>query len=781
MTTQIRHIANRFFRSGLLLLLGGCCLAGCNRSPLGAGEGTLSLAFERNEELTVKGAVSAAATDAGYALDIVNEAGDTVAHYNDHRTVASIRLAEGIYTVHAADNGKNGSGERFGRPRYGGRQTVTVVAGRNTPVLMTCKLINVKVKVEEFEQAIRENFTEYSLVIKPTWEYTGRDTLTFTQAEVDAGQEGWINQTDKGRFTLVFRAVNHQQPDRKQVYVRTIADAEGADFYRFRVRMNPLGSVSDGGAMFRLSVRTDAAEYEFPLELKEETRPVPVVTRADGGNVREPIMTNVDVRGGNGRLDISAAAGIRRLRIRHEDAAVLLTYGLPGMITLGGGNDAATDEAQRTEMLGIVAWEPGSVVGRTKTWVDFSELINTAKGKEGEHAGRLLPEGLYPVELEIYDDDNQMVKQRIVLSVARDFSTDGALASELVNGVPGVGAKYAYVRAKWLGTAQPAGLGFEYRPAGAGDGAWVTVQGAAVSVDAAAKSFVGLLQGLVPETRYEFRPIGDGLVPGSIGTFTTGEYTETADLNFGFDDWTQSKKNWYPAQTASHVYWATGNEGVTTLKDANSTPTSDVAVGGSGKQAARLESFIDLKALGIGVGHAAGNLFTGTFSTNMSDMRSSPQFGRPFVGRPLYLEGYFKYISKKIVKAGGDSGSTAHPDLVGQDDQCQIYISLEHWGTASSRPLSYNMASLDHPSVLGFAELHTVGEMNMNDYVHFVLPVQYDPAKIDTPVDHIVIVATSSRWGGDFCGSEGCVLYVDEFKLGWELPIPASDWVQPAD
>lgn len=771
MTTQIRHIANRFFRSGLLLLLGGCCLAGCNRSPLGAGEGTLSLAFERNEELTVKGAVSAAATDAGYALDIVNEAGDTVAHYNDHRTVASIRLAEGIYTVHAADNGKNGSGERFGRPRYGGRQTVTVVAGRNTPVLMTCKLINVKVKVEEFEQAIRDNFTEYSLTIKPTWEYTGRDTLTFTQAEVDAGQEGWINQTERGRFVLIFRAINRQEPDRRQVYVRTIADAEGADFYRFRVRMNPVGSVSDGGAMFRLSVRTDAAEYEFPLELKEETRPVPVVTRADGGNVREPIMTNVDVRAGNARLDISAAAGIRRLRIRHEDAAVLLTYGLPGMITLGGGNDAATDEAQRTEVRGIVAWEPGSMVGRTKTWVDFSELINTAKGKEGEHAGRLLPEGLYPVELEIYDDDNQMVKQRIVLSVARDFSTDGALASELVNGVPGVGAKYAYVRAKWLGAAQPTGLGFEYRPAGAGDGAWVTVQGATVSVDAAAKSFVGLLTGLTPSTRYEFRPIGDGLVPGSVGTFMTDVFIEVPNLDFeggSYGSFDGANDVYDPNIPGAERFWATGNPGGKyTVAGQGLNKNVTLPVTGSEAHTGTALWLTSYYVSKFGVNSlASGSIFSGTFGpiksapTNTNAQRALVHYGQPYTARPLALKGWYRYIPKTIDR----DIDGKFPELIGQEDKCRIYVSLEVWGNGvTSRP--------DNRVVVGYGELlsgATPAVADNNGYVPFEFRIEYPEEFLGRRPDHIVMGATCSYLSDDFCGGEGSALYIDDFELIWE-------------
>ncbi|MCC8062263.1 MAG: PCMD domain-containing protein [Rikenellaceae bacterium] len=754
-------------------------VTGCTRSDLGAGEGTISFAFEQDDAVRVKG-TNSLRDDIGYTLDIVDQKGDTVAHYDDHRTVRSIKLKEGVYTVYAEDNNETPEASTFGEPRYGGAESVTVKAGQNTPVVMVCKIANVKVLVTDFEQAIKDNFPEYSLVVKPTEDYAGRDTLTFTQTEADAGQEGWINQTKKGTFVLIFRAVNRQSPDKRQIYIRTIADAEPGDFYRFSVKMNPVGDPSDGGTMFRLSVKTDTKEYEFPFGVKDQTRPLPVVSRADGISIREPLVTNVDTRNGQIKVNIHADAGIQRLRIRHEDATTLLKYGLPGMVNLGGDNDMAADEAQRTALAGLVTWHEGTVVGVTDTWIDFSGLMNTAKLD-----GALLPEGIYPVDIEVYDFDNQLVTQTISLSVARDFSNGIALTSELVNGIPGVGAKYAYVTAKWLGTAAPTGLGFQYRVLGSGDDAWQTVSVQASDVDQAQKSFRCLLTGLEPNTLYEYRPVGDDLAPGSISAFSTGIYTDISGFNFGFDEWAQSGKTWYPASSASYVYWATGNEGVTSSAaggfDSNTAPTSDVAVEGTRKQAAKLTSVGGVSM----VDHAAGNLFCGSFKTNIDlgnlveGTKLSPKFGRPFSGRPIYFEGYFKYISTNITYGG--KGNVTHDELKGTPDQCQIYISLEHWGSASSRPLSYNMASLDHSSVVGFAQLHTVGETNMADYVHFVLPIQYDPAKINLAVDHIVIVATSSRWGGDFCGGNGSTLYVDEFNLGWDFPIPASGWVQPAD
>lgn len=753
-------------------------VTGCARNELGAGEGAISFSFEEDDAVRVK-SPDAILPNVGYTLDIVDQKGDTVAHYDDHRTVRSIKLKEGVYTVHAEDNTETPETSKFGEPRYGGTQSVTVTAGQNTPVLMTCKLINVKVTVTEFEQEIKDNFPEYSLVIKPTEDYTGHDTLTFTQAEVDAGQEGWINQTRKGTFVLIFRAVNKQSPNKTQIYIRTIADAEPADFYRLAVTMNPIGDPSDGGAKFRLSVKTDTKEYEFPFGVKDHTRPVPVISRADGGSIREPLMTNVDLRNGQIRLNVHAAAGMQRLRIRHEDAAVLLKYGLPGMINLGGDNDMATDQAQRAWLSGVVTWGEGSIVGETDTWVDFSALMNTAAV-----GGELLPEGIYTVDIEVYDFDNQLVTQTVNLSVARDFATGGALSTELVGGFPGVGAKYAYVTAKWLGSATPTGLGFQYRVMGSGDDAWVTVSANAADIDEAQKSFRGYLSGLTPETFYEFRPVGDGLAPGSVAVFTTGGMTDVSVLNFGFDNWAQNGKNWYPNTVANDgAFWTTGNTGVTILKDANTVPEeNDVAVAGPGKCAAKMTSIDGIMIAQM----AAGNLFSGTFAvngipTNLEAMRKSPNFGRPFKGRPLYFEGYFKYKSALINVAADGNRPDLQAKVGNEQDQCQIYISFEHWGTATTRPLSYNMATLDHSSVVGFAQLHTVGETNMSDYVHFVLPIQYDPEKTNLEVDHIVVVASSSRWGGDFCGGAGATLYVDEFNLGWEFPIPASGWTQPED
>lgn len=62
--------------------------------------------------------------------------------------------------------------------------------------------------------------------------------------------------------------------------------------------------------------------------------------------------------------------------------------------------------------------------------------------------------------------------------------------------------------------------------------------------------------------------------------------------------------------------------------------------------------------------------------------------------------------------------------------------------------------------------MHTEGTVNMTDYEQFNIPITYKSGSVQPT--HVVIVATSSRWGADFIGGEGSTLYIDDFELIWE-------------
>lgn len=246
-------------------------------------------------------------------------------------------------------------------------------------------------------------------------------------------------------------------------------------------------------------------------------------------------------------------------------------------------------------------------------------------------------------------------------------------------------------------------------------------------------------------TEYEYYILcGDKI--GETCGFTTEAFEEIPNLNF--DTWTQNGKNWYPNSEASNSYWATGNEGVTTLGSSNSIPVegSDARTGKAGK--------LETVTVAL-VGYAAGNLLIGSYSTNLSDMASSVQFGRSYNGaRPVKLTGYYKYTPGTSMNKNGKIPT----DRTLTVDECDIYVKL--WSGDEV-----------------IAESHFITNQTVSEYTRFDLPIEY--TNMTKRPDKITIVATSSRYGGEFEGTNmfntkvvgqvaaGSTLWVDDFELSY--------------
>lgn len=246
-------------------------------------------------------------------------------------------------------------------------------------------------------------------------------------------------------------------------------------------------------------------------------------------------------------------------------------------------------------------------------------------------------------------------------------------------------------------------------------------------------------------TEYEYYILcGDKI--GETCGFTTEAFEEIPNLSF--DNWTQNKKNWYPNSEASNSYWATGNEGVTTLGSSNSIPVegSDARTGKAGK--------LETVTVAL-VGYAAGNLLIGSYSTNLSDMASSVQFGRSYNGaRPVKLTGYYKYTPGTSMNKNGKIPT----DRTLTVDECDIYVKL--WSGDEV-----------------IAESHFITNQTVSEYTRFDLPIEY--TNMTKRPDKITIVATSSRYGGEFEGTNmfntkvvgqvaaGSTLWVDDFELSY--------------
>lgn len=276
---------------------------------------------------------------------------------------------------------------------------------------------------------------------------------------------------------------------------------------------------------------------------------------------------------------------------------------------------------------------------------------------------------------------------------------------------------------------------------------WTTLPAEAVVLPTAT-TFRATLSGLDDGTTYVWRVVVNN-IPGSEATFTTEQIIEIPNLNF--DTWTQGGKNWYANPVADNwespqAYWATGNEGVTSSLAGSHDPTT-VPVDGSDAYQGRAAKMKSITGVTL-VGAAAGNLFIGTYKTNMGAPKESVSFGRSYTGaRPTRMEGYYKYVSQPI------NHGTYPGTLV--NDECHIYIKI--WDAGGN--------------LFGYGEF--IGTETVSSYQKFSFDVVYSDPKAK-PVK-MAIVATSSHYGGEFDGAKvkgqvgnGSTLWVDEFELFYD-------------
>lgn len=336
--------------------------------------------------------------------------------------------------------------------------------------------------------------------------------------------------------------------------------------------------------------------------------------------------------------------------------------------------------------------------------------------------------------------DQTIHQYEVTVKVPTKQESADMVTGDIRNDISKVWGQFAYLSGACNLEEITSPVQFRYKKKA--DAEWTTVE--AVQEEGT-KNYSAKVAPLDFDTEYEYY-ILCGDKTGETCTFTTESYVEIPNLNF--DTWSQNGKNWYPNADASNSYWATGNEGVTTLGNSNSVPVegSDARNGKAGK--------LETVTVAL-VGYAAGNLLIGNYSTNINNMAASVQFGRSYNGaRPVKLSGYYKYTPGTSMNKNGKIPS----DRTLTVDECDIYIKL--WSGDAV-----------------IAESHFVTNQTVSDYTHFELPIEY--TDMTKRPDKITIVATSSRYGGEFEGSgmlntkvvgqvaAGSTLWVDDFELSY--------------
>ena len=225
--------------------------------------------------------------------------------------------------------------------------------------------------------------------------------------------------------------------------------------------------------------------------------------------------------------------------------------------------------------------------------------------------------------------------------------------------------------------------------------------------------------------------------------------------------------------------WATGNGGFALTgmgKGVDSYPTvsdPDGVKGACVKLATRSTGFFGNT---VKMPIAAGNIFVGTFNTQIAMMqpRLATGFGLPCLGgKPVTLEGYYKYTAGEVMT---DAMNQKRPEL---KDTADIYAVVYEVDADPEKFLPLNGDEvLTSKRIVMMARIADPGEPQ--EWKHFSEPFRlmndktFDNERLARNEYSIAIVATSSRQGAYFLGAVGSVLYIDELEVVYENDMQQS-------
>ncbi len=713
----------KHLRSYLYIILCVCLGFACNEDKNMVWVGTLLLDVEEDQTILTK--TPHEVTFESLRVDILSGEEDTVKTYADFLTDVKgqkVILPEGNYIIAVRSNH---SGEAaWEAPSYTGKEDVTVKAGEITQAQVTCQIANTKVSVT-YSDDVKKYFNNYETKVS-----NASGELLYTRDEYRAGYFSpeklttrlQLTNRDGNEFTL------------QQVHV----DIEPRYHYTFHFKLaNPAlpGEDEEAGADFTIEVDDEHNTVYKQIFIKEEDlfgKGVPNVKLA-GFNESNRVSYKVGIPEiPEANVTFSVPAGIKSLRIK-TDSYQLST--MPEFNLM----DLSPSEQDVLKSIGFPLFDEESLKAGMFI-LDFQTLISKLEPNG-------LKTGVHTFTMEILD----RIDQEVSVTFSFEIRPDVKISVE----DPVVWAKFATLRGN---SADEVGQVFMIRKVGEVDYKPVTN----VEVDPTTGDVTALVMNLEANTKYEYY-----LVSGEEGNLNQSEPTPftTDDMpivpNLSFDDWCESGGVVYPNANQNNAYWDSGNGGAT---KAGKTPTegvSDIVVKG---KAAYLHSEM-ATVLGMGA-FAAGNIYTGSFKKaiiSASNPGAELNFGRPYVGRPTKLIGYYRYIPKKVDQGG-------YKELQkGSMDKCSIYIVLCDW----TAPFAVNtqkgdFVDLSAPSILAYGELSDAeaSRIDMTEYEKFEIDIKYRDTS--RKPSYVLIVASASKYGDYFTGGEGSRLYVDEFELGFD-------------
>ena len=209
--------------------------------------------------------------------------------------------------------------------------------------------------------------------------------------------------------------------------------------------------------------------------------------------------------------------------------------------------------------------------------------------------------------------------------------------------------------------------------------------------------------------------------------------------------------------------WASGNSGYVTVagsKSPDEYPTT-IAEGRSGGLAAKMQTvYTSSFAAATGNPIAAGNLFLGSFKTNLLNTLKSTKMGLPYSGDlPKSVRTYYKY------KAGGEVRDQDFDVVPGAKDTFDIYAII--FESRDKDNFLYGDHDFQDPRNVAIARVSHSQRIETSTWKELQFDFEMVSGKTYDPEKEYVlaIVMSSSIDGARFTGAIESTLIVDEIEL----------------
>lgn len=649
-----------------------------------------------------------------------------------------IQLVSGDYSVRvtAGDSVAASFEQRF----FEGKKDFSIEKGTTSTVEVNCGIANTVVAIA-WDESLKEIFKEdYQVTVTSS---TGE--LVYSSANANA--KGYFNlPEDNRKLTCKFSATT--LGGKTYESSSELSDLSPATLYNltYSYKETEIGPI--GGAALNIKVEEVPLGDTYTITLKQ--RPVIVCKDVDGQSydLEQPMYlelnTQVDYS-----IQVSTSSALTSLIFRNE------------RFTEWGGSDNELDiltlNEQDTEAwknVGIsVSEKKQSLNGDVYTICFAKDLMAKMTAKEGSVG----------TSIEAVDAEG---KSRVaVWNVVASDATVKTSETKPYEVWTSKATLHGEILRDMFFTPK-----FRYRVK-TESSEWIMVD-----ADLSEKSFSKEIKGLTPGTTYEYQAMDGEQVSSVTCEFTTE--TEFQPENAGFE-YTSGSSPIVIYGGGQQMWWDTGNHGSASMGKNVTTP--DTSVKHSGNQSILLSSqFVGLA--GILGKFAAGNLFAGKYlKTDGTD--GVLGWGRPCISRPKALKVWVRYEPGTVDNGGSYIAN-------GATDQGIIYVAVGDWtgqegqnddGGVETWPFvvktknSESLFSTDKGTYSGdgtiaygervFTEAYKDGT-NLKE---LTIDLDYDNyGGVQRKPTSIIIVASASRYGDYFQGSEASKMWLDDMELIYE-------------